>query len=328
MQFKSFEVEVLRGSKVESQHTVVASVFARDEKQMASFGDDHRLVFPRSCIKPIQAMPLILTSAAKHFQLGNEELALSCASHRGEDFHIKILRNWMSNVGISENDLECGTHPPTNTDSLYQLLRSQNLPTPIYNNCSGKHIGMITTSIYLNEPIKNYVSLQHPVQKRINHYIETFCHVSLNANTFSIDGCSIPTPAIPLKNLAEGFCEFSDPIRLTSIESDACQKLFSACVTHPLLTAGTGHYCSEAMKETKGQVLIKGGAEGVLAGTIPKLKLGFAVKTIDGNSRATEFCTSLLLNRFGLLPNSSDLLQPKIYNWNQIETGFIRLADH
>jgi L-asparaginase II len=79
------------------------------------------------------------------------------------------------------------------------------------------------------------------------------------------------------------------------------------------------------MIETKGKVLLKGGAEGVMVAAIPELKLGIALKTLDGNSRATELCTSVLLNRLGLLPNSSPFLLPKIKNWNQIETGSIRM---
>lgn len=285
MKFKILEVEIIRGSQTESRHQVIATVFSRQSKLCESFGDDSLLVFPRSSLKPIQALPLILTKASDHFHLNSQELALACASHRGEEFHISVLRQWMQRIGIAETDLECGSHPPAHPDSHYALNRKHEIPTSIYNNCSGKHIGMLTTAIHMQESIKNYVSQSHPVQTRIFQTIEKLCQVSLKHDTHGIDGCSIPAPAIPLNKLAQGFCEFVDPTQLSSTEIDATQKLLSACTTHPLLTAGTGHYCSEIMKLLhQDQVLLKGGAEGVMAGAIPKLKLGFAIKTLDGNS--------------------------------------------
>lgn len=321
-----FKIEVIRGTEVESRHTVVASVYTRTSNSCESYGDDEHPISPRSSIKPIQTLPLILTNAAQHFQLSTEEIALACASHTGEECHTHIIRHWMNKIGIDETALECGTHPPTHTETLYQLLKNQSLPSAIHNNCSGKHVGMLTTALYLSEPTKNYVSQNHPVQQRVQHYIKSLCQMSAAPMAYGIDGCSIPTPFIPIKKLAVGFCEFIDPIHLSSQESDACQKIFSACIAHPLLTAGTGRYCTEMMKEAQGQVLLKGGAEGVMTGAIPKLKMGFALKALDGNSRASEFCTSILLNKFGLLANSSSFLKPKIYNWSQIETGYLRLA--
>lgn len=326
MSLAPFKIEVVRETEVESRHIVVASIYTRNADSLESYGDDEQPISPRSSIKPIQALPLILTNAAHHFQLGPEEIAVACASHTGEECHTHIIFNWMKKIGINETALECGTHPPTHTETLYKLLKNQALPSAIHNNCSGKHVGMLTTALYLKESIKNYVSQDHPVQQRIQYYIKTLCQMRSSSITYGIDGCSIPTPFIPIKKLAEGFCEFIDPIHLTSKESDACQKIFSACVDNPLLTTGTGRYCNEMMKETQGQVLLKGGAEGVMTGAIPKLKLGFALKTLDGNSRASELCTSILLNRLGLLSVSSSFLKPKIYNWNQIETGYLRLA--
>ncbi len=327
MKSKTLEVEIIRGSQVESRHQVVASIYSREPKNHETFGDDNILVFPRSSLKPIQALPLILTKAADRFSLSNQELALACASHRGETFHITLLRDWMQKIGVTEADLECGAHPPAHIESHLALISHHERPSAIHNNCSGKHIGMLTTAIHLQEPIKNYVSQKHPVQTRILKSIEKLCQVNLNQNTLGIDGCSIPAPSMPLKKLAQGFCEFIDPIHLASAEADAAQKILLTCTSNPFLAAGTGHYCSEIMKQLQqDQVLLKGGAEGVMTGAIPKLKLGFALKALDGNSRATEFCTSMILNKFGLLPDSSPYLKPIISNWNNIETGYIRLA--
>lgn len=327
MNHKAFEVEVIRGSQVESCHTVIAAVFSRTPTKIETYGDASRAVFPRSSFKPIQAMPLITSGAANHFKLSTEELALACASHRGEPIHTNAVQSWLRKIGLDETYLECGTHAPANTDSLYQLLQSQKLPSAIHNNCSGKHTGMLTTAVHLGELTKNYVSLKHPVQQRIATSIEKVCRVQLPESAFGIDGCSIPSPCLPLLHLAEGFCEFASPTYLKTEEAEACQKLFSAFVAHPLLTSGTGQYCSEMMIATKGKVLLKGGAEGAMVAAIPEMKIGIALKTLDGSSRSTELCTSLLLNRLGLLEKSSLYLNPKIHNWNRLETGYLRLKN-
>jgi L-asparaginase II len=332
MQFKALEVEVMRGSQVESRHIVNAVVFHRGEAQSDSYGDWGLPVFPRSSLKPIQALPLILTGAARHFEVTMAELALSCASHRGEAIHTEPINLWLGRLGLSENALECGVHPPSNQESLYNLLGDKKAPSAIHNNCSGKHTGMLTTALFMSEPTKNYVSLSHPVQQRLKKYIELFCGFELASESFGVDGCSIPAPCIPLKSLAQVFCEFAAPMHATKSilrvdEASACKTLFEACVTYPLLTSGHGSYYSEMMIQCNGKVLIKAGAEGVVTVAIPSLQIGIAIKAIDGNSRASEFCTSILLHRLGLLDAESPFLKPDITNWNMISTGYLRLRN-
>lgn len=325
MSLKPFEVEITRGLQVESRHIVHAVVYTPQESHREIYGDGTFSTFPRSALKPIQALPLLMTGAAQHYQVTEEELALACASHRGEPMHVDRVRAWLKRIGCNETDLECGTHPPANQESLFDLIKAQGQPSAAHNNCSGKHTGMLTTAKHLGEPLKNYVTLIHPVQQRIKQYIEQFCGVALNEQSFGVDGCSIPAPAMPLINLAKGFGEWAAPSKVDENTAEACKQLFKACVKHPLLTAGTGHFCSDLMIATQGQVLVKGGAEGVVIAAIPELKMGIALKTVDGNSRAADFCLSVILQRLGLLSATSPLLTPKIYNWNKIETGAIRL---
>lgn len=325
MKFKPFFVEVTRGSKVESSHLVHAVIFTRSTGTAEIYGDCDLPVFPRSSLKPIQALPLILTGTAKALNLSATELALACASHRGENIHLKPIKAWLEKIGLNETHLECGTHAPTNQESLFELLHSGQYPSPIHNNCSGKHTGMLSTAVHLGEPTKSYVAFAHPVQQRIQKVIEHLCDIELPPTTFGIDGCSIPAPCLPLHKLAEGFCEFGAPSRLTEEEANACHQIYDSVVTNPLLTSGTGQYCAEVMIHTKGLVLAKGGAEGVMILVIPSLQTAIALKTLDGNSRATEFCSSYLLRHLGFIDPSSPLLHPKIQNWNKLEVGELRL---
>lgn len=325
MNFKPFEVEIYRGSKVESRQTVHAALYSFKKNKIEVYGDSQLSVFPRSSLKPIQALPLLVSGASHFFNLTDEELTLACASHRGQLIHTEPIKKWLLKIGFKETDLECGTHAPMDQESLFSLLKSNGGPSPIHNNCSGKHTGMLTLASFLKITTKNYVSFSHPVQQKINEAIAKLCHIKLSDISFGIDGCSIPAPCLPLIKLAEGFAEFSTPTRLNELESNACKQLYAACVAHPLLLAGSGHYNTEMMIETKGRVLLKGGAEGVMTMAIPDLEMGIALKAIDGNSRATEFCSSILLQKLGLIDNSSLFLEPKIKNWNNIETSSIRL---
>ena len=325
MSAKPFEVVITRGTQVESRHQVHAVLYSQTTGIKEVYGDSHLPVFPRSALKPIQALPLILSGAAEHFQVSSKELALACASHRGEPMHTEPVRLWLARIGCTEADLECGTHPPCHQETLFRLLKNHGSPSPIHNNCSGKHTGMLCTSVHLGESYKNYVSLAHPVQQRILKVVEEFCEFQLSSNCLGVDGCSIPAPVLPLLNLAKGFANWSSPTNFPSNTSDACVKIFEAFVQNPLLTSGTDHYCAQVMSETHGRVLVKGGAEGVIVAAIPELRLGIGLKTLDGHSRASDYCLSILLQRLGLLQSSSSLLSPKIYNWNKFETGDIQL---
>ena len=105
-------VEVTRGPLVESRHEGIAAVMKPDGTVVASWGDIDQPILPRSANKPIQAMALVESGAIERFGLGNEHIALACASHSGEKRHVETVQAWLGKVGLSEADLECGTHAP------------------------------------------------------------------------------------------------------------------------------------------------------------------------------------------------------------------------
>src|SRR5579864_5963971 len=160
-------VEVIRGASVESRHRGVVAIADAAGKIVRSLGDVDRLVYPRSSLKPIQALPLVETGAADGFALGHEELALACASHRGEPMHVERVAAWLAKVGLGAADLECGAHPPRDEPTYHAMLRAGATPSPLHNNCSGKHAGFLTTARWLGEPTRGYIERDHPVQQRI-----------------------------------------------------------------------------------------------------------------------------------------------------------------
>ncbi|MCB2103059.1 MAG: asparaginase, partial [Rhodobacterales bacterium] len=191
-------VEVLRGGHVESRHRGAAIAVRADGHVALSWGDVDRPVFPRSAIKPLQALPLIETGAADAFGLDEAEIALACASHNGEPLHTDRVAAWLARLGLSEADLECGAHWPKHEPAAHDLARAGAAPSALHNNCSGKHAGFLTTAVHRGEPTAGYVHRHHPVQQRVMGVMEQMCGLDLSAAPCGIDGCSIPTFALPL----------------------------------------------------------------------------------------------------------------------------------
>ena len=159
-------IEVTRGPVVESRHEGIAAVVKADGTVVASWGDIDAAVMPRSAVKPIQAIPFVESGAVERFGLGNEHMALACASHNGEARHVDTVRSWLGKIGLGEGDLECGAHPSRLVWRVEELARANAPLTNASNNCSGKHSGFLTTAVQHGEPTNGYIRYDHPVQKR------------------------------------------------------------------------------------------------------------------------------------------------------------------
>ena len=151
------------------------------------------LVFPRSAVKPLQAMALVSSGAVEKFDLSSQEIALACASHGGETMHVEGVRNWLSKVGLQTTDLECGSHWPSHQESAHRMIADGVFHQAEHNNCSGKHAGFLTLALQLGHPHRNYIQPDHSVQLRVKKVLEKSCDVELSKNEPAIDGCSVPT---------------------------------------------------------------------------------------------------------------------------------------
>src|SRR5262249_21163566 len=138
-------VEVTRGGMVESRHRAAVAVVDADGKVVHAWGDIEQPVYGRSAIKPLQALPLIESGAADRYNVPAAEIALACASHNGEPRHVELVQAWLKRIGCSVDDLECGGHMPYHDPSVEALIRSGTKPNALFNNCSGKHTGFLST---------------------------------------------------------------------------------------------------------------------------------------------------------------------------------------
>lgn len=323
--------EVTRGPVVESRHRGAAIVVDADGAVVLSLGDVARPVFPRSAVKAIQALPLLESGAADRYGLTEAEIALAVSSHSGEPIHAETSLGMLRKAGRETGCLECGAHWPSNEVAARALARSGGEPTALNNNCSGKHAGFICLSCSQDEDPTGYVKPDHYVQRAVRDALESVTGAKHDPALAGIDGCSIPSYAVPLTALALGFARIGSGHGLGPERARAAARIRKAAAAHPFMVAGTGRFDTRAMELLRERLFIKTGAEGVYCGALPELGYGIALKCDDGAGRAAEVVMAALIARF--LPMSetetegfAPLREAVLKNWNGIEVGRVRAA--
>ena len=291
-------VEVTRGEMVESRHRGAVAIVKSDGQTAFAVGDTERLVYPRSAIKPLQAVYLLESGAADAFELTEVEIALACASHNGEAGHVDAVRSWLTRLGFREQALECGTHAPRRKEDNAWLVKHDLVPGPVHNNCSGKHCGHLAVSKYKDLPIENYNQNNHPIQKELINLIENLSNFKIK--NIGIDGCTLPNPLIPLKKFALAAAKIVDYKSLNEA-SDIAKRIFDSCVKFPEITGGSKSVNCALTKLSKGKAFFKNGAEGVFVAIIPEQKSALAVKITDGAARAAEVAIAGLISELKII---------------------------
>ncbi len=325
-------VEVTRGALVESRHRGMVVAVDGDGKVLFSAGDSDAIVFPRSACKAMQALPLIESGAADAYRFGARELALACSSHSGEPEHAALAGAMLAAAGQDETALECGAHWAFDQKVLIDQARAMARPTVLHNNCSGKHAGFICAACHSGKDLKGYVRYEHPVQAEIRGVMESLTGAALAADNCGVDGCSIPTYAVPLTSLAHGFAKMATGTGLAPERAKASRRLIDACMAEPFFVAGTKRACTRLMKTAPGRIFAKTGAEGVFCAAIPEKGIAIALKCEDGTTRAAESMVAATLARFftdepevhaALMAQANRSMS----NWNGIHVGDIRVTD-
>jgi L-asparaginase II len=209
------------------------------------------------------------------------------------------------------------------------LARSGGKPSALHNNCSGKHSGFVCTCVHEGVDPTGYVGRGHKSQQWVRGAMEAVTGASHGEDVCGTDGCSIPTYAVPLKNLALGFARMATGTGLGSERAKAAKRIFSACMNEPFHVAGTGRADTKLMEAGKGRVFTKTGAEGVFCAAVPQLGLGIALKCDDGTTRAAEVMVAAVLSRLlkddaQLAAKMGEMATPTLTNWNGINVGSLR----
>ncbi len=321
-------VEVTRGARVESRHVGAAVVVDADGAVAVSLGHIDQAVYPRSAVKALLALPLVETGAADRLGLADAEIALACSSHTAEAMHVAAAESMLRKAGRSGADLECGVQWPTNSAALRALAASGQPATALHNNCSGKHSGFICLACDRGEDPAGYIQPNHPTMREVTASLADVTGATLDDGNRAVDGCSIPTYAIPLRALALGFARFGTGVGLSPAKAAAAARIRAVITANPIMVAGTGRFDTRIMTALGARAFTKGGAEGVFCAALPELGLGIAVKCDDGAGRAAEVVTATLIQR--LLgtddPVVESLVRPELRNWNGIAVGELRPA--
>ena len=281
-----FEVSVQRGMLAESIHTAKCLVKNSNSKTILSSGHSEELIYPRSAIKIFQALPFINSGAPEKYFLNKKNLAISCSSHCGEPNHLSVLKDWLKKINLSIKNLKCGIHNPINNESSNNLLLSGQNPNQLHNNCSGKHLAMLSGCLANKMEYANYVDYDHPYQQLIRNSLEHFTESSIKQKCIGIDGCNAPQYAFSIDNLTNAIINLVNKRNTKNEYSKAICTLLNAIAKYPLLIGGKKRFDSEVIKHTKGRIFCKGGAEGVLLFADTLKNIGGVIKIEDGNERA------------------------------------------
>ena len=315
-------VEVTRGPLVESVHRGAFAVVDAKGALRLQAGDVERPIFPRSSLKPVQAIPLIETGAAAAFGVTDEEIALACASHSGEPMHTTRVAAWQERIGCSVADLACGAHRPVHEKTATEMIVSHERWTPLHNNCSGKHTGFMTLARHLRAPVAGYQLIDHPAQRMVETTLKEMAGLAGDL-PYGVDGCTVPNFALSLTALARAMAQFADTRGLTPARREAAERVMGAMTAHPELVAGTGRVCTNLMRQSR-SLVVKTGAEGVYIAIIPALGLGAALKIDDGGSRASEAVIAALLIALGAVPDegaAASLARAPVPNTRGVPVG-------
>ena len=322
-------VDVMRGDLVESSHYGHIVISDNEGNVLRFWGNPNKVIYPRSSCKMIQALPLVESGSADFYNLDSSHLALACASHSGGEQHLKVAKDWLQKLELDPKDLLCGPHKPEDKEELKHLNNNGFHPTQLHNNCSGKHLGFLAVSKYVQGGLytkKNYVSMNHPVQEMVKKAFEEMTGI-INPK-FALDGCSAPNFTCTVKSLARSMANLAKPVGFSNERKIAIKRLKESVLKNPLLIAGKNRLCTQIMKKGAGRVIVKVGAEGVYTAILIEEGLGVALKVSDGSRRAAECLIVTILVRLGIL-NESDpeikyLLRKPIINWANHTTGVLK----
>jgi L-asparaginase II len=318
--------EVTRGTRIESVHRGAWAVVDDGGRVVASAGDVETPVFARSALKLLQALPLVESGAAAAAGFGRRELALACASHSGEAEHVATAARMLEAAGLDEEALGCGAHWPRRIPDIVAVANGRGEPSRLHNNCSGKHAGFLVAAHHRGECVTTYLDPAHPLQAEVRGIVETVAGVALAGDVCSIDGCSAPTFAVPVRAFAASFARLGTGSGLPPERAAAARTLMTAAIAEPWYTAGTERACTALIEAGGGSLYAKTGAEGFYVAALPDAGLAIAAKCDDGAARAVEVVLAALLLRH--LPAAADRLAPlariAVRDWNGQVVGEVR----
>jgi L-asparaginase II len=302
--------EVWRGTICESLHEAFAVEVNASGELKRAWGDPDLIAPLRSAAKPLQAVSLVTHPKFSTLDIRAEELAVCCASHPGQPRHTALVASALSLCGFSPDHLVCGTPPGA--------------LSPLAHGCSGNHTALLLTAHLMGAPLEGYADPNHPVQREVMRQIAQMAgEESLLTAT---DGCGIPTFGMSLTAMARAFAALIRP----GAPWEAIPKVMG---DYPELIGAEDWIDVRLMQVTRGRVIAKTGAEGLLCLDMAREGRGMAVKILDGSTRALGLATLAALERAGWItpeeaahPLLAQLRHPRLFASTGEVAAEIRLS--
>ncbi len=293
------EVRLLRNGIAESRHRVHAVVCDQRGRVLLRAGDPQHLSFVRSALKPFQATTFVSSGAAERCGCGDRGLAIACASHAGTAGHAREAFRLLWGAELEADQLQCPV--------------PEGCSSPLEHNCSGKHAAFLATCRQMHWPLESYLQKDHPLQQEVLKRVGELLGLPGAELVSARDDCGAPTLQLQLAQMALLYAH------LGAGQQADLEQLSRAMLTHPELVAGEGRFDTALMRLAHGQVVSKGGAEGIQCLSRVGEGLGVAIKVEDGSARAKHAVALHLLEQL-------DWLTP--LTLEELGQGFLAPAPH
>jgi L-asparaginase II len=329
-----------RGGIIENVFRIHAAVTSSTGQLLYELGNPSRMVLARSAAKPAQTLAILQTGAAAKYNFSDADIALMSASHSSEPRHIARSQEILRTIGAKEEDLACGGHPALSAAVNRAWIKDDYFPSAICSNCSGKHAGMIAGALCLDAPIRGYHEPDHSMQLRVKMAMEDVCGLEGNDILWAIDGCNLPTPAMPLRNMALIYARLAGAqqgiIKDDGSNEAYLRRIHDAMARYPEMVGGEGRFCTRLMEAYNGLLVGKLGADGCYgvavraeANSDGDEAIGIAVKVEDGNidilySAVMEILETLDIGTTEMRHKLESFYRPAIINTVGVVTGGVK----
>ena len=258
------QAKLIRGSNIESIHKVHAVISDKKGRVLMCSGNPEYKSFIRSALKPFQAIPFVSSGAASKINNASRSIALSCGSHGGTKMHIREAFKILWEYDIDLKNLKC----------------PRKLTSPLQHNCSGKHAAFLATCKKLGWPLESYLKGDHPLQIEIFRIISEYLDIPVTDIFAERDDCGAPTIYMKLIEMARLYS------LLGRADNAELEQISRAMTTNPIMLSDNNQFDTEVIKASHGQVISKGGAEGIQCLCKVNEGIGISLKVEDGSKRA------------------------------------------
>ncbi len=290
------QATLMRGSNIESIHKIHAVITDKKGRVLMCAGNPEYKSFIRSALKPFQAIPFVSSGAASKINNESKSIALACGSHSGSKLHSREAFKILWEYDIDINNLKC---PKSKT-------------SPLEHNCSGKHAAFLATCKKMNWPLDSYLKGDHPLQIEIFRIVSELLEIPSSEINAERDDCGAPTLYLKLLEMSRLYS------LLSSSENAELEQISRAMTINPIMISDNNKFDTEIIKASHGNVIGKGGAEGIQCLCKVNEGIGLALKVEDGSKRAKHAVSLHLLKQLEWI---SDLriqdIEEKVFNFSE-----------